>query len=149
MVDESPRDTRPDGVEQPGSLAPRIGARLIDAVVVGAIGGAVGVLLDFSFLWLALQALLVFAYFVVLDVTVGTTLGKRLLGLRVTGPGGGTPTVGQAAAREAFTLLGAVPYAGPVLALVAWVAILVTIRSSPTGQGVHDTLARGTAVVTA
>lgn len=149
MVGEPPRDPRPDGVEQPGRLAPRIGARLIDAVVLGTVGGVVGALLEFSFLWLGLQALLVFAYFVVLDVTVGTTLGKRLLGLRVTSPGGGTPTVRQAAAREAFTLLGAVPYAGPVLALVACVAILVTIKSSPTGQGVHDTIARGTAVVTA
>lgn len=149
MVSESPGDARPDGLEQPGGVAPRIAARLIDAVVLLAVGGTLGVALSFSFLWLGLQALLVFTYFVVLDVTLGTTLGKRVLGLRVTGPGGGTPTVGQAAAREAFTLLGAVPYAGPVLALAAWVAILVTITSSPTGQGVHDTLARGTAVVTA
>lgn len=92
--------------------------------MLGAPGGVVGLAMDFSFVWLGLQALLVFVYFAVLDATIGTTLGKRLLGLRVTGPAGGIPTLGQAAAREAF-------------------------NSSPTGQGVHDTIARGTAVVRA
>lgn len=148
MDSEPPHHTHEDP-ERPGGLVPRIGARLIDAIVLAVVGGALGAFMEFSIVWLGLQAVLVFGYFVVLDVTAGTTLGKRLLGLRVTGPSGGPPTVGQAAAREAFVLLGAVPYAGPVLALVAWVAILVTVNSSPTGQGVHDGLAGGTRVVQA
>jgi uncharacterized RDD family membrane protein YckC len=132
----------------PGGVLVRIVARLIDAIVLAVVGGLLGVAMDFSFVWLTIQAVAVFAYFVVLDVAWGTTLGKRLLGLRVTGPAGGRPTAGQAAAREAFTLLGAIPFVGPVLALVAWIVIVVTVAKSPQRQGAHDNLAGGTFVVT-
>jgi uncharacterized RDD family membrane protein YckC len=70
-------------------------------------------------------------------------------GLRVLGPDGGRPTLRQALIRESFTVLGAIPFAGPLLALAAWIWIAATIRSSPTGQGKHDTLAGGTRVATA
>jgi hypothetical protein len=63
------------------------------------------------------------------------------------GAGGARPTFGQAAGREAFTLLGAIPYIGPVLALAAWIVIAVTINASPTGQGTHDRIGGGTQVV--
>jgi len=46
-------------------------------------------------------------------------------------------------------VLGAIPFAGPVLALAAWIWIIITIRASPSGQGKHDTLAGGTRVVRA
>lgn len=135
------------GVPTPGGLAPRIGARLIDFAVLAAVGTALGLVLDFSVPWLVLQAVLVFAYFVLFDSAWGTTPGKRLFGLSVQGPAGGPPTIGQAAIREAFMLLGAIPYAGPVLALIAWVVIAVTINADPSGQGKHDALAGGTRVV--
>jgi uncharacterized RDD family membrane protein YckC len=131
----------------PGRLPRRIAARLIDGIVLAVVGALWGPLLDFNLFWLTGQAILVFAYFVLLDVTWGTTVGKRLVGLRVAGPESGRPTPAQAAIREAFTLLGAIPYAGPVLAFVAWIVIMVTISSSPTGQGKHDELAGGTQVV--
>ena len=115
----------PQAPATPGGVLPRIVARVIDAIIL---------------------AVAVFAYFVALDVTWGTTPGKRLLGLRVTGPAGARPTAGQAAAREAFTLLGAIPFIGPVLALAAWIAIVVTVAQSPQRQGAHDNLA-GTFVV--
>jgi uncharacterized RDD family membrane protein YckC len=130
----------------PATVGHRAAARLIDAVLVGVLGGALGVLLDFSLLWLALQAALVFGYFVALDTALGTTVGKRVLGLRIEGPTGGRPTLSQGLAREAFVLLGAIPYVGPVLALAAWVAIVVSIRSNPYGQGLHDRFAGGTLV---
>ena len=145
----TPEDTdRSRAAAAPAGVLPRIVARVIDAVILAVVGGAVGVAMDFNVLWLALQAGLVFAYFVALDVAWGTTPGKRVLGLRVTGPAGAAPSLGQAAGREAFTLLGAVPYAGPLLALVAWIVIVVTVARSPQRQGAHDTLAGGTRVVT-
>ena len=140
---------RPRGTASPGRLVPRIVARLIDAVVLAVVGIALGLILDFGMVWLSIQTVVVFGYFVILDVAWGTTLGKRLLGLQVTRPHGGRPTVRQATIREAFTLLGAIPFAGPVLALVAWIVIVVTINASPTGQGKHDRLAGGTLVVAA
>lgn len=120
---------------------------MIDAGAVALVGVPLGLLLDFGPGWLLLQAGLVYGYFVVLDVSWGTTVGKRLVGLRVTGPAGGPPSVRQAAIREAFTILGSVPYVGPLLALVAWIVIAVTINASPTRQGKHDDLAGGTKVV--
>lgn len=147
MATERSHLPRGTGDEDPGRLAPRTGARLIDAALLAAGGTALGLVLDFGSAWLVLQAVVVFAYFVLLDSAWGTTVGKRVLGLAVRGPGGGKPTVGQAAVREAFVLLGAVPYAGPVLALLAWIVILVTVNASPTGQGKHDELAGGTRVV--
>lgn len=137
------------GSGAPADLAPRLGARVIDAVILVILGGLLGLLLGFGFAWLVVQAVVVFGYFVLLDTTRGTTPGKQILGLRVTGPEGGSPTTGQAAAREGFVLLGAIPFAGPVLALIAWIVIAVTISSSPTRQGKHDELAGGTRVVTA
>jgi uncharacterized RDD family membrane protein YckC len=83
------------------------------------------------------------------DTVAGATLGKFALGLRVVGTGGGRPTLRQAALREAFTVLGAVPFIGALLALGAWLGIAWTIRKSPTGQGPHDQLAGGTRVVRA
>jgi uncharacterized RDD family membrane protein YckC len=133
--------------DAPGGLGRRLVARLVDAIVLAAVGSVAGVAFDFNVLWLVLQSLLVFAYFVLADVVAGTTLGKRMLGLRVTGPDGGRPDLRQAAVREAFTLVGAVPYVGPVLALAAWIVIGVTINASATGQGKHDDLAGGTRVV--
>jgi uncharacterized RDD family membrane protein YckC len=147
MTTESDRFDRQAHDAAAARLLPRAGARLIDAVILAVVGGSLGVALEFGYAWLVLQALLVFAYFVVLDVSWGTTVGKRVLGLAVTGPDGGPPTVGQAVTREVFTLLGAIPFAGPVLALVAWIVIAVTISSSPSGQGKHDELAGRTRVI--
>jgi uncharacterized RDD family membrane protein YckC len=66
--------------------------------------------------------------------------------LQVTSADGSKPTVKQALMRECFALLGAIPFAGPLLAAGAWVWILVSIRSSPLRQGIHDQWA-GTRVV--
>jgi uncharacterized RDD family membrane protein YckC len=137
---------RPAAPSRVPGLGVRFGARVVDALVLVAIGVPVGLALEFSVAWLVGQALLVFVYFVALDVAWGTTVGKRVLGLRVAGAAGGRPSVGEAALREAFTLLGAVPFAGPLLALGAWIAIGVTARSCEHGQGVHDRLAGGTSV---
>lgn len=112
------------------------------AVVDGALGGMMG----FGFDWLFVSASIVVAYFALLDVWMGATLGKLAIGLRVLGSDGERPSMQQAWMREAFTVLGAIPFAGPFLALAAWAWILVTIRSSPLRQGAHDVIA-GTRVV--
>ena len=108
---------------------------------------ALGWVIGFGFNWLFLGASVVLAYFVVFDVLAGATPGKFALGLRVLGPLGGHPTFTQAVIREFFTVLGAVPFAGPFLALGAWIWITLTIRSSPLRQGKHDLLAGGTRVI--
>jgi uncharacterized RDD family membrane protein YckC len=127
-------------------LPARLAARGIDVLIVAAIDVGLGLLIGFGFDWLLIGAAIVLAYFALFD-TMGATPGKLAFGLRVVGPGGGRPTLRQASIREAFMVLGAIPFAGPLLALAAWTTIIMTIRSSPLRQGKHDRLAGGTRVI--
>ena len=133
------------------SLAPadvpiRLVARVVDAALLTAFALALGWKIGFGFDWLILTAAIVFAYFVLADVFAGATLGKAALRLQVVSQNGSGPSLKQAAIREFFILLGAIPFAGPFFALAAWIWIVVTIRSSPVRQGVHDRWA-GTRVI--
>jgi uncharacterized RDD family membrane protein YckC len=139
--------TNDAGYHDVPTLGSRFAARGVDAAILIAFDVGLGQFIGFGFDWLGLAALAVLIYFAGCDAAFGATPGKRLLGLKVLGPGGGRPTVGQATVRESFTLLGAVPFAGPILALIAWGWIVVTIRSHPLGQGRHDILAGGTRLV--
>ena len=100
-----------------------------------------------------IEGAVIYLYFVLLDTYVGTTLGKRLLRLRVTGPTGGKPEIKEAAIREGFLVVGVVvglvPVVGGVLANLLWIAVAVTISISPTKQGKHDAIAGGTRVIKA
>ena len=94
------------------------------------------------------SGLLMFIYFVALEVSQGASLGKKILGLSVRGAGGAPkPDFKQSAIRNSFTLLPIIPYVGGLLAFIAYVVIAVTINGSPTKQGKHDELAGGTQVV--
>jgi uncharacterized RDD family membrane protein YckC len=130
-----------------GSIPMRLAARVIDTLVLGLIGWALGRQIGFGYDWLLGTAGLVIVYFAAADVIAGATPGKAAVGLRVLGAAGGKPTPKEALAREWFVLLGAIPFAGPLLALAAWIWMSLTIRSSPLGQGWHDRLAGGTRVV--
>jgi uncharacterized RDD family membrane protein YckC len=133
----------------PPSLLSRGLARAIDAAVVALVDVVLGRVMGFGFDWLAVGTVIVWVYFVVLDAGLGATLGKLALGLRVLGAEGGRPTAGEALRREAFTVLGAIPFVGPLLALGMWIWIALAVRSDPNGQGPHDRFAGGTRVVRA
>lgn len=131
----------------PAELPRRLVARAIDVVGVAALGGGLGAAMGFGFDWLIAAAAIVLVYFAGFDAAVGGTPGKLVLGLRVVGPGGDRPSTWQALRRESFTLLGAIPFVGPLLAIAAWVLIALSIRASPLRQGKHDLLAGGTRVI--
>jgi uncharacterized RDD family membrane protein YckC len=137
-----------------GGLGARFLARLIDGVLVNVVAFFLSLFLfEDDYPWLVtglFSGVLMFGYFVLFEVTHGTSLGKRLLGLRVHGPGGAPkPNLTQSAIRNSFTLLSVVPYVGSLLAVIAYIVIAVTISGSPTKQGKHDELAGGTQVVKA
>jgi uncharacterized RDD family membrane protein YckC len=137
-----------------GGLGARFVARLIDGVLVNVVAFFLSLFLfEDDYPWLVtglFSGVLMFGYFVLFEVTHGTSLGKRLLGLRVHGPGGAPkPDLTQSAIRNSFTLLSVVPYVGSLLAVIAYIVIAVTISGSPTKQGKHDELAGGTQVVKA
>ena len=135
----------------PGGLGVRFGARVIDGILVGLVAGVLAMLFGASSNIMVtglFSGVLMFGYFVAMEVTQGRTLGKMLLGLRVHGPGGAPkPDLKQSAIRNAFTLLTVVPYIGGLLAFIAYIVIAVTINGSPTKQGKHDELAGGTQVL--
>ncbi len=136
---------------QPGGLWIRWGARIIDGFLVfiiswllAAVFGATSNIMVTGLF----SGVLMFGYFVAMEVSQGRTLGKMLLGLSVHGPGGAPkPDLKQSAIRNAFTLLTIVPYVGGLLAFIAYIIIAVTINNSPTKQGKHDEMAGGTQVV--
>jgi uncharacterized RDD family membrane protein YckC len=141
----------PSGGQQPGGLALRFVARLIDGIIVNIVAFilafAIGALTSY---WVTglFSGLLTFLYFVAFETTQGWTPGKKLLGLTVRGPTGSSkPDVRQSAIRNSWTLLNIIPFIGGLLTLIAVIVIAVTINSSPTKQGKHDELAGGTQVV--
>jgi uncharacterized RDD family membrane protein YckC len=130
----------------PAGIPARAAARAIDFLILIGINGAIGKQIGFGFDWLVIAATIVITYFVALDIVAGTTVGKAVFSLRVTDANGRKLSPKQALIRECFILLGAIPYAGPLLALAAWTWIVLTVRSSPLRQGKHDQLAGGTLV---
>jgi uncharacterized RDD family membrane protein YckC len=128
------------------SLGTRGAARLVDALLLAALGVAWGRPFGYGVGWLLMHALLVYGYFVAGDAVFGATFGKRLFGIAVRGADGERPGWGAAARREAFVLLGAVPFVGPLVALGAWIAIARAVRRGD--AGFHDRWA-GTRVVAA
>jgi uncharacterized RDD family membrane protein YckC len=136
---------------EPGGLVTRFLARFIDGLVVGIVSVLLFLVTDtLSNYWVTglFTGVLTFVYFVAFEVTQGATLGKKLLGLRVHGPGGAPkPTPRQSAIRNAWTLFPIIPIIGGLLGFIAIIVIALTINGSPTKQGKHDELAGGTQVV--
>ncbi|GAA5050866.1 RDD family protein [Nocardia callitridis] len=136
----------------PGGLGKRAAARFIDWIIAGIVGGIVFWLLNKANVpdWVGILpgAGFGFLYFLVFEVTSGSTPGKKLLGLHVRGAGGGDkPNIKESAFRNAYMLLAIIPCVGPVLWFIGAIAIAVTVSSSPTKQGWHDQFAGGTQVV--
>jgi uncharacterized RDD family membrane protein YckC len=141
----------PPGGQEPGGLAIRFGARLIDGIIVHIVWLVLILVTSTSSnFWVTglFSGLLTFLYFLAFETTQGWTPGKKVLGLSVHGPAGAPkPTAQQSAIRNCWTLLNIVPFIGGLLTLVAIIVIAVTINGSPTKQGKHDELAGGTQVV--
>ena len=140
----------PAGLE-PGGLVVRFFARLIDGIIVGIVCFLLSFFTEtLSSIWVTglFTGLIMFVYFVAFETAQGWTPGKRVLGVRVHGPGGAPkPTAQQSAIRNVWTLFPIIPFIGGLLAFVAILVIAVTISGSPTKQGKHDDLAGGTQVV--
>ncbi|MGF6881551.1 putative RDD family membrane protein YckC [Nocardia sp. GAS34] len=143
------------GMAQPADLGIRIGARLIDSVIVYipgaifnfamtyAVHGILGAIIG-GFLF----AILGVVYFVVMEATQGATLGKKILGLRVLGPNGAPrPDYQQAFMRNLYLVVNLIYCIGWIGAIGMIIGMMVTIEQSPIKQGFHDRLAGGTQVV--
>jgi uncharacterized RDD family membrane protein YckC len=119
---------------QEDMLGPRVGAALIDLVLLGAVfvilAATIGdstvkggeVYFELTGAEAALYLSLVLLYYFALEAAIGQTVGKLLLGLRVVSTDGSRPSVVAIAAR---TLLRVVDWL-PLLYLVGFIAMLAT-----------------------
>ncbi|MGW5754128.1 RDD family protein [Nocardia rhamnosiphila] len=138
---------------KPAGLGKRAVARFVDWIIAGIIGALffwllgtvwdlpdwVSVLPGAGFGWL---------YFVLFEVSSGSTPGKKLIGLHVNGSGRAPkPSLKDSAVRNAYMLLNLIPWVGGLLWFISAIAIAFTISSSPTKQGWHDNAAGGTQVI--
>ena len=128
------------------SAGQRIGARLIDAVIVFVLiflviaaivgGGAT----DISFGLLIIGILFSLAYEVATTALLGGTPGKLMLGLKVTTADTGLTPVGWEPAIKRWlpSLAGNVPVIGPILSLGIAIVSLVWLFNDPKRQTVWD-----------
>ena len=78
------------GSGEPGGLLLRWVARIIDGILFGIVSWVLILITDsLSNFWVTglFTGLLMFVYFVAFEVSIGSTPGKKLLGLSVHGPG--------------------------------------------------------------
>ncbi|MGV0771760.1 PrsW family glutamic-type intramembrane protease [Mycobacterium syngnathidarum] len=140
------------GVQRYGGLLRRGAARTIDFAIFLVIASVVLTVVNSSGEGLLANVLIVvalFAYSTAFEAVRGWTPGKRILRLRVGGPGSATkPTLRQAALRNVFVLSIVAPtVAGYALLVILVIAIGMTIQRSPTREGLHDSWAGGTVVL--
>ncbi|WP_327143170.1 RDD family protein [Nocardia sp. NBC_01327] len=138
------------GGSQPGDLWLRFAARFIDGLIFGIVGVIVYVLLPSSIVlvWDILLPLITFGYFIFMETQQGgQTLGKKILGLRVLGPGGAPLDPVTSAKRNLFVAIQFIPCLGTLVSIGLAIYIAVTIEQDPNKQGWHDKFAGGTQVI--
>ncbi|MEV6274555.1 RDD family protein [Nocardia sp. NPDC051832] len=143
------------GFGTPADLGVRVGARVIDTLIVlipvnvimrVIYGSGTGFFVGVS----VLGAIALTLYFVLMETQQGTTLGKKLLGLRVLGPNGAPKvTAEQSLKRNLYTLVYVIPCIGQIASLALIVYMMITTSQDPNKQGWHDKFAGGTQVVKA
>ncbi|MCU7729330.1 RDD family protein [Actinoplanes sp. KI2] len=152
-----------NAVGQPGNLADRFVARLIDGLLVGVVGVVLSIMIGYispswiitGFITSVLLAVLYLGYFAYFESSRGQTIGKQLMKLRVFGPDRvSNPTLEQAIRRNiymGFRIAGIIPILGGFLSGVAGLAaailIAVNINNDPQRQHWFDKFAGGTQVI--
>ena len=157
----------PSSAGQPGDLATRFVAKLIDAVILGVTIGILSAILGLAAFGMGMRSgmganvvstllstAIALGYYSFMESSRGQTIGKMVLGLQVRNLEGQNPTMEQAIKRNAYvaiSLIGILPLIGGFIAglasLAAVIYIAVTINSDTQWRrGWHDQFA-GTWVV--
>lgn len=135
------------GYAQPGTLGIRLGARLIDGLIIGiplAIifnvlisasvnSGGTGVVI--WLLDLILQPLIITAYYAYMESNSGQTLGHKWLGMKTVQYGTGQLLTFNDSFKRNIVLY--IPFIGFIMFIIG----AVTINSDPEKRGFHDKLA--------
>jgi uncharacterized RDD family membrane protein YckC len=135
----------------PGTLLWRIGAHIIDFVVLLVLfvimWASIGDLV--SLVWVPyVNTTIVLVYAVALETVRGQTLGKQALRLHVHNQDGINPTPGQALRRNLYFALALLPgFIGGLIALavIGWIAASILVNMDDR-QGINDRFANQTFV---
>jgi len=121
----------------------RIGAQIIDAVILGIIYLVVGYALFRTVAWsvegveaapmVLVNLVIYFLYFMVLEGTVGATVGKKALRIRVLRDDGGPCGVGAAAIRNILRVIDVLPF--------IYIVGMILVARSPKKQRLGDIVA--------
>lgn len=154
---------RPSG-PQPAGIGLRIGAYIIDAILVGIVNFVIGLVVAipfaagdatsamplmntggsflFSFIVGLIGAAITLAYFGLLEGNDGQTLGKKLLNIRAIKADGSGLEISDAVKRRIPFVIGSlipIPFLGGFIGFAIIIAILVTAASDqPWNRGLHD-----------
>jgi uncharacterized RDD family membrane protein YckC len=143
--------TDDDAVYIPGRLMWRIGAHVIDFVVLLVLFVVMWSLIGnlVSRVWVPyINTTIVLVYAVTLETVRGQTLGKQALRLQVHNQEGIYPTPGQALRRNLYFALAILPgFIGGLIALavIGWIAASILVDMVDR-QGIHDRFANQTFV---
>lgn len=130
------------------SLGVRFAARLLDGIILIVVGLAISVVVPGDSLVVSniIGAAVSLGYYGWFESNRGATPGKQVLNLRVLGASGAMPTMEESVKRNVWLAFQIVPFLGGVAALVAVIAIAVTISTDDRNRGLHDQFG-GTTVV--
>ena len=149
---------------QPAGVGSRIGAYIIDAILVGIVNAIIGFLIGLpftdpgeatsipfmgtgpgfgvTFLIGVIGAAITLAYFGLLEANDGQTLGKKLLSIRAVKADGSGLELADAVKRRVPFVIGSlipIPFIGGFIGFAILIAILVTVATDqPWNRGLHD-----------
>lgn len=149
-------DPVPAGGTRPANVGKRVGAYIIDMILLTVVFVIVGVIVGLgsgavpatpeavspgqSYMYSVITAALTLAYFVMLEASSGQTLAKRMLRIKVVMADGSPVTLEAAFKRRVLFVIGSViPLIGALISFGVPLAALITaIQDEPDNQGFHD-----------
>lgn len=149
-------DPDPLAGSRPATVGKRVGAYIIDSVMLAVVFGIVGLVALGStgglpatpeavsggqtFTWSVITAALTLTYFVFLEAGSGQTLAKRMLRIKVVMADGSPTTLEAALKRRVLFIVGSIiPVVGGLISFGVPLAALITaIQDEPDNQGFHD-----------
>ncbi|WP_334145159.1 RDD family protein [Corynebacterium nuruki] len=158
----NPYGAYPGGADQQylgGSMLPgagvRLGAFIIDAIIIGIVSFIIGLLIGggltdddgnvstgASILISIIGIVLWLAYRVAMETTRGASLGKMILGLKVVDANGNNLSAQDSFVRNvwylASNILSMIPFIGWLFSLAIYIALGVTISKDPQKQSFTD-----------
>ncbi len=121
------------------SWGKRVGATIIDAIIIGIVGGIIGAILgavggDSGSIIGSLAGIVVYLAYETIMVGQGQTIGNKVLGMRIVTGDGAAPGYGKAFVRTLISL------AFDVISIVALVDVLMPLWDKQK-QTLHDKIA--------